>query len=559
MNKTLTASIGGSVFNIEEAAYFRLERYIESVRAYFFNEEGTDEIISDIELRLSELFTEKLSGQKQVITESDVAEVIAVMGEPEQFGTEDEDAPSDKKYERSKNFRSGKRLFRDPDDRVFFGVCGGISAYFGWDPIILRVIFVTSFLFFGTGLLLYLILALIIPKAKTTAQKLQMRGEPVTVENISKTVNDSFRDLKDDIKDFGKKNDINEERLKRESARAGAFFAKLGDFLVNLFILAGTLLAKIIGVAVLLLAITAVLLLISAFLGWDFAFRLSDGDLFLDDHLRNLSAALFASETHRMVFVWALAGLTLIPFVLLLIAGIQLLFGIKKIPGRPGAALGILWFLSLATVAVSGAKLYREFHYRADYTETEELPVESDTLFVNVPAQEDPNYRFRTGFGTDGVFFHGIVTFPGIDSTHILYTGKNKLTVAMAEKSEVYKTDIERSSRGFSRKNALDNARQIHTAHRVASDSLIIHPYFALSKEQKIRAQAVTYTLRVPVGKHIALAPGTEQILHDVPNITNTYDADMAGHIWIMTRNGLACETCIPAGGTDPTETTETP
>lgn len=546
MNKTLTANIGGSVFNIEEAAYIRLERYIESVRSYLSAEEGTDEIISDIELRLSELFTEKLSAQKQVITERDVIDVIAVMGEPEEFGTDQEDASSAKSSGKTKAPQSGKRLFRDPDDREFFGVCGGISAYFGWDPIVLRVIFVVSFLLFGSGLLLYLLLALIIPKAKTTAQKLQMRGEPVTVENISKTVSDSFRDLKDDIKDFGKKNDINEESLKRGSARVGAFLSKAGGLILNILKLLGILVTKIVGAALLFVALTAVLVLISAFLGWDFAFKISDGELFLDEHLRNLSAALFASDTHRLISVWALAGLTFIPFVLLLLAGIQLLFGIKRIPGRPSAALGILWFVSLGTVAVSGARLYREFHYQAGYTETEEPAGQSDTLYVDVPHSEEPNYRFRTGFGTEGFFFHGIVTFPGLDSTDILYTGKNKLTVVMSERDQTYKTDIERSARGFSRKNALDNARQIRTAHRMTADSLIIHPYFALKNDQKIRAQEVTYTLHVPVGKRIVLATGAEQILYDVPNITNTYDAEMAGHTWIMTRNGLACETCTP-------------
>ena len=113
------------------------------------------------------------------------------------------------------------RVFRDPDDKLLFGVCSGLSAYLGWDPIILRALFVVSTVAFGFGPLVYIILALIIPKAKTTAEKLQMRGEAVTVDNISKKVNESFTDIKDDITDFGKRNDISGDRVNNAGKHIG--------------------------------------------------------------------------------------------------------------------------------------------------------------------------------------------------------------------------------------------------------------------------------------------------------------------------------------------------
>lgn len=198
MNKTVTVNIGGRVFNIEESAYQKLNNYIETIRSYFDGSEGVDEIISDIELRIAELFMERVTDQKQVITNADVDYVVSIMGKPEDYVDNDEE-------EYSESTETSKRVFRDPDNRVFFGVCGGISAYFGWDPIVLRALFVIVTLFYGSGVLIYLILALIIPKAKTTAEKLQMRGEPVTVENISKKVNESVNTMREDIKDFGKK------------------------------------------------------------------------------------------------------------------------------------------------------------------------------------------------------------------------------------------------------------------------------------------------------------------------------------------------------------------
>jgi phage shock protein PspC (stress-responsive transcriptional regulator) len=87
-------------------------------------------------------------------------------------------------------------LFRDPDNRVFGGVCSGIGHYFGIDPVILRIIFVVSFIFFGTGILIYLILWLVIPKAVTSADKLSMKGEPVNVENIKRKVQEESETVK---------------------------------------------------------------------------------------------------------------------------------------------------------------------------------------------------------------------------------------------------------------------------------------------------------------------------------------------------------------------------
>ena len=96
-------------------------------------------------------------------------------------------------------------MYRDPDSRVIGGVCSGLSAYFGIDPVFLRLIFLIAFFGFGVGLLIYLILWIVLPEARTTAQKLEMRGEKVNVSNIGNFVKDEFNNMKRNIS-FGKKN-----------------------------------------------------------------------------------------------------------------------------------------------------------------------------------------------------------------------------------------------------------------------------------------------------------------------------------------------------------------
>ena len=87
MKKTLTVNLGGTVFNIDDDAYRLLDNYLSNLKMHFRKEAGADEIVDDIERRISELFAEKLSAGSQVITIADVEEVIARMGKPEDMET----------------------------------------------------------------------------------------------------------------------------------------------------------------------------------------------------------------------------------------------------------------------------------------------------------------------------------------------------------------------------------------------------------------------------------------------------------------------------------------
>src|ERR1044071_9681426 len=88
MKKVININFQGRVIPIEETAFEILKQYIESLRKYFANEEGRDEIINDIESRIAELFSEQLKKGVTCITDDDVNAVIASMGRPEDFEAE---------------------------------------------------------------------------------------------------------------------------------------------------------------------------------------------------------------------------------------------------------------------------------------------------------------------------------------------------------------------------------------------------------------------------------------------------------------------------------------
>lgn len=203
MKTTITINLGGIVFHIDNDAYEMLHAYLLAVEKQFFDENERKEIMTDVETRLSELFKESLADKRDVIMKEDVSKVIEIMGEPEDFVEETEQETTNSKANSKRKrteYKTTRRLYRDPDSRVLGGVCGGLGAYFNTDPILFRIIFILIFFGMGSGLIIYIILWIAIPEASTTAQKLEMRGEAITIENIKKAVREEFENVRKNMK-----------------------------------------------------------------------------------------------------------------------------------------------------------------------------------------------------------------------------------------------------------------------------------------------------------------------------------------------------------------------
>lgn len=172
MKKVININFQGTVVPIEETSYELLKQYVESLRQYFSNEEGRDEIVNDIESRISELFQDRIKKGSTCITDDDVNAIIKNMGKPQELedaeGGEQqnkgakEDSSSGKtdetNFQRNWDWK-GKKLYRDENHKILGGVCSGVAAYFGIDPVIVRVLFIVS----GVGFLLYILLWIFVP------------------------------------------------------------------------------------------------------------------------------------------------------------------------------------------------------------------------------------------------------------------------------------------------------------------------------------------------------------------------------------------------------------
>jgi phage shock protein PspC (stress-responsive transcriptional regulator) len=210
MNKTININLGGYPFTIDEDAYATASHYLDTLTGHFNGSEGEAEIMQDIETRMGELVNRN-KGSRVIVNKVDVLEAIAVLGTPEELQDidfADTDAKERKKKTNSFKLKTGKRLYRDPDDKIISGVCSGLASYLGiQDAVWVRIGFVLLATLGGASVLIYAVLWAIVPEAKTVSDRLEMMGEPTNVNNIAKMVKEEIEELSDKIQEtFNKKN-----------------------------------------------------------------------------------------------------------------------------------------------------------------------------------------------------------------------------------------------------------------------------------------------------------------------------------------------------------------
>ncbi len=182
MKKVIVANIGGKSFTIDEDAFAQLKNYFDTFRATIDNPQDADEVMEDIEVRAAEILREQLQNEMQSVNCTMVSRVIAQLGTPEgapKAGQAKTGNPSATHVP-----HRSRRLYRDIDNKMIGGVCSGIAAYLNVDAVVVRLITLFALILGGTSFWVYIILWVVVPAARTVAEKLEMRGEPVTAENI---------------------------------------------------------------------------------------------------------------------------------------------------------------------------------------------------------------------------------------------------------------------------------------------------------------------------------------------------------------------------------------
>lgn len=482
MNKTISINLGGSVFNIEEGAFHILRIYLEKIKANFTNDPSGDEIMQDIEVRIAELFSDRMNERKNVVVETDVQEVIAIMGRPEDYSMDASDEP--KRDQNQNNTRnSQRRLYRDEDDKVLGGVCAGLSHYFGVDPIVIRLIVVLIFFISGgTAILGYILFWALVPKAETTAEKLQMRGESVNINNITRMVNDEARAAS--------------ERLSRSGRRASS---QVRENLSEASSTFGRVLSLIFGLIIMIIGFGLLIGLMSILIASDFNFfGFGSGGFDM------ISQLVFGDDGTLWMLVLGTILAMGAPAIALMYVGIKLITGsTRKIRGLA------LSLISLFTVGVilcvyGGIKTGKEFTSHEEVVETNIIPASvGDTLYIEILPDvvfnrtNDKHYEFGDLTKvTDSLIYYG-------EPVNLRFEPTN---------DKDYKLRVVRCAQGRNREIASTLARNIDYHYEVSGDSLFFNSYLSTPSKDLYRAQLVDLIIYVPVGKYVAFGDQSRRI-----------------------------------------------
>jgi phage shock protein PspC (stress-responsive transcriptional regulator) len=601
MKKIININLSGRVIPIEDSAYEMLQNYIESLRKYFANEEGRDEIINDIESRIAELMNDKVRKGSDAVTDADINEIISSMGRVEDFEAAEQESAETKaetkttaadtgytytKKTRGRLYRdsndkiiggvcsgianylnvdpsivrilfaiitfggfglgmllyiilwivlpprdiegfTGKRLYRNPDDRIIGGVAGGLAAYFGRSARTIRLIFAAPILLSllmgilngfrwhydvdfalnigfgsisGTFILIYVILWMVLPEANSDYQKMEMRGETVDVNRIRQNVREGMDNMKERMKGWGsevkdtaqqfssKAKDFANTRgrafageVRETASRGGSGLGHAIGVIFKAFFL------FIAGSIALGIFVSLIVLLFGGVAWWP------------------INNYLWTSRWQQ-ILAWAtLILFVIVPLVAFSTWVIRRIIRAKSRSNYLGWTFGGLWALGWVAAFMFAGSLFNDFReYEHNDTPITVTQPANNRMVVTV-TQPELEFNGDYGWMDDGNRGWDI-------NNDTLKIAAIKLNVK-ASADDQYHVTVKKYSFGRSNAEALNRAERIHY-EVVSRDSLLdLGNAYAVGSENKFRFQHVEVEILVPVGKKIKFDPSIERKL----------------------------------------------
>jgi phage shock protein PspC (stress-responsive transcriptional regulator) len=460
MKKTIHINMSGMAFTIEEDAYEKLNGYLKAVETKLGGGEEAKETIDDIESRIAELFAPVVQASGSAIRLEDVQEVIKVLGNPEDYLTDEE---QDKNGSvKPPPVYIPKRLYRDPHSSVIGGVCSGLGVYFNIDPVIIRLLFVVG-LIYGISIVPYLILWIAIPKALTMEQRMMMYGGDLSLSKGKQTPASTTYHQSSGLDGILRVAGIVLGIL----ILVGSFFSLVGLTIATLF--SGTFISSVPEIA---------------WLG-DFPGLMVGSSVSIPGYLG----------------VLLVVG---IPLLMLFYLGLHLIFQFKgggKVIGATGL---VLWLIGIGLVIYSGVRVATEFSKQEAVVKTELLEAFSgDTIYIR--QAEIP--EMKKG--------HRIMRCEGLkiwaNEGHLSIEGRP--TIEVINGANRFAITIEKSGRGSSLEDAAKNASAVEYVW-IHKDSVIqLDRIFTLAPGTYIRNQKVKVTVEVPKEKQVKIDEGISSLV----------------------------------------------
>lgn len=465
MNKTISIHLQGVPFLFEDQAYDALENYLTSIRKILESEEGCEEIIQDVELRVIELLQQKGFDIHRVVKVTDIDEIITKIGKPEEFYNTD----SNRKESTSFESINPKRLFRDKDSAVLGGICAGIAAYFNIDVIVVRALYIIAFLGLGAGFLLYLVLWIIIPAANTSSEKLQMKGQAVNLGNLRTEFEQAAQRIKAEAEKVK-----NKVHLKTGITRIVILFSRFLGVISLCF-----------GFALLIVFLSLLIIEPSVFV---------DGTLI---SLQDLGKLTFENiGDYRLL----LTGISLVVLSIVLqsfLFGIRLLKPIKSSYFK-GISIG-LTFVCIAGIvflSIAGIALSKSFRVDGEV----ERPVKRISGKTLILQPKDRAHSTIPGIKING---HGETEWFTIKDNQIFMDG---IAIQFKRTTDsLFQISEQLHATGSTHESAIRKARNIGFPIVVKDSAVRVSPTYSFPKMDKLRNQRLTLIIAVPEGGKVTL------------------------------------------------------
>jgi phage shock protein PspC (stress-responsive transcriptional regulator) len=535
MNKVFNINLGGQPLTIDEDAYRLLENYLQSLHNHFKKSEGYEEIMSDIEARLGELVREGM-GKRAIVMIQDVKNTVSIMGKPEEFGAEpiDETQKATENTQSAQNtdasrqnreggqnatksakkppIQTGRRLFRDEDNKVIGGVCSGLAAYFGIEEVIWVRLGVFIFIFSGLSFLLYFFMWIIVPAAKTTADRLAMRGEPIDVNSIAKSIETGFEDLSKKVNEFG----ADTEAHARFGQQFSNFFTGVGNFI-------GSILRNLGSVAKVFAAIISIIIIASIVISWVAAAIGLTWASPIGGYLTNDS--------------WEITLALMIGFIFIAIPTLELVLLVRRLLFNRGSHVAVhilawsLWTINCGGIAYLASSFGKNFTHRADKMQSFDMPAVNDVF--NIVVTKPPHNNIDIEVGDLHVY------------DDRLMSENVNLFIKPSENGQ-FELKQETMAQGRTMDEAKMLLSNINYTPSVSGNNLIVSSEFAIPKGLKWRGQVIDMTLKIPVGKIFRLKESDIQAWHviHIDEADGKRQGDCYGEdiqTWEMTAKGAVC------------------
>ena len=523
MDKTININLSGTLFKIDEDAYKILRDYLQAIDLRFRNTKGGNETVEDIESRISEIFLSQ-TGIAGVITRENVEYMISVIGKPEDFeSAETEEVPADHSYRR-------KRLYRNPDDTIIAGVCGGIGAYLNTDPVLLRILFVFFTAFFAFGFFLYLILWIALPVANNETRQREMYGN-------------EYGSVMSQKRQYAGSDRVGSPSYNKgyyRSSRIGNALNEAFRAIGRVLFIALRIFLVIVGALLLLTGFTFLLTFVLIFVfkmpGAFSTNALDFNIVYLPDFINYLvSPAIFP-----WVMVLALIVLIL-PLLGLIYWGVKMIFWFRANDGALSLILIVVWALALTGLVML---LFSEGVSFADSSRSSsKIPLNNpgDTICLSSANRVSELISDKT------------LPFNTEDYSVLINDEKKELYIAPemeieASGEEASGVRVKKESYGSSEITAFNKTNDLIYNYEIAGDTLFFDDFFTVPSGRRWSADNIEVTIYLPVGTTLKIDSPLERLLDlnwNTDEDENHYPLVKRGgySYWTLTDDGL-----IPAG-----------